>query len=73
MAQPKTIEIKFPSMGVVRLHSNERSYSAGGYPSPWAINCRLEDSITSRLRGGSFTGIAAGTKSDPVYRDRAVV
>ncbi|MBU2177556.1 MAG: hypothetical protein KJ556_20890, partial [Gammaproteobacteria bacterium] len=40
---------------------------------PWAINCRLEDSITSRLRGGSFTGIAAGTKSDPVYRDRAVV
>ena len=36
------------------------------------MNVRLEDSLTNRLRGGSFTAQAAGSKSDPVYRDRAI-
>jgi hypothetical protein len=29
------------------------------YPTPWALNVRLEDSLTNRLRGGSFPGIAS--------------
>jgi hypothetical protein len=33
---------------------------------------RLEDVLTKRLRGGSFTGIAAVAKASPVYRDRAI-
>jgi len=59
-------------MGVVRRYSHERSYSAQDYPCPWSINARLEDSLTNRLRGGSFTAQVAGTKSSPVYRDRAI-
>ncbi|MBU0846692.1 hypothetical protein KKH23_05830 [Patescibacteria group bacterium] len=41
------------------------------YACPWACNCRLEDSLTNRLRGGSWTGIAAGARpSEILYRDR---
>jgi hypothetical protein len=46
--------------------------SAVAYGCPWACNVRLEDSLTNRLRGGSFTGISAGARTDPVYRDRAI-
>ena len=42
------------------------------YFSPWAMNVRLEDSLANRLRGGSFTGISAAAREDPVYRDRAI-
>lgn len=43
------------------------------YPAPWAWNVRLEDSLTNRLRGGSFTGISAGDRpSSIVYRDRTL-
>jgi hypothetical protein len=59
-------------MGVIRREAHERNVSDVSFPAPWAVNCRLEDSLTNRLRGGSFTGIAAGTKEDPVYRDRAL-
>jgi hypothetical protein len=33
---------------------------------------RLEDSLTNRLRGGSFAGITAAERVDAVYRDRAI-
>lgn len=69
----KTWEIRFPSLGVIRRNTQERVYSAPAYPTPWAVNCRLEDSLTNRLRGGSFTGIAAGSRpSSIIYRDRTL-
>lgn len=61
MPKPRTLELRFPSLGIVRRHALERSYSAVGYPSPWGVNVRLEDSLTNRLRGGSFTGQTAST------------
>ena len=70
----KTLDILFPSAGVARrlgLYMTGAS-GRGPFPTPWAMNVRLEDALTSRLRGGSFTGRAAVAKSDPVYRDRAM-
>ena len=73
MAQPRPLELRFPSLGVVRRHLHERQYSAVSYPTPWSYNCRLEDELTNRLRGGSFTGIDAGDRpSSIVYRDRTL-
>ena len=72
MAKPKILELRWPAMGVVRRHSHERQYSAVAYPTPWSINCRLEDALDNRLRGGSFTGISAGSRPDSVYRDRTL-
>ena len=67
MPKPRTLEIRFPSLGIVRRHMHERTYSAPGYPSPYAVNCRLEDSLTNRLRGGSFTGQTASTVTAARY------
>lgn len=67
MPKPKTLELRFPSLGIVRRHVHERAYSAVGYPSPWSVNVRLEDSLTNRLRGGSFTGQSASTVNDARY------
>ncbi len=69
----KTMDIQFPAAGVVRRMGLSAAYRGGGpFHCPWAMNVRLEDALTKRLRGGSFTGIAAGTKTAPVYRDRAI-
>ena len=69
----KTISLRFPALGVNRRFSHERNYSATSYPTPWACNVRLVDSITSRLRGGSFTAISAGSRpSEILYRDRVL-
>lgn len=68
----KTLDLRFPSLGVVRRHTLFQSGQKAEYGTPWAQNCRLEDSLTNRLRGGSFTGRAAVAKSSPVYRDRAM-
>lgn len=70
----KTLDIQFPAAGVVRrlgLYTTGAS-GRGPYPTPWSMNCRLEDSLTKRLRGGSFTGRAAVAKASPIYRDRAI-
>lgn len=69
---PKTklFEVRFPSMGVVRRRPQERVSSSPAYPTPWGVNVRLEDDLTNRLRGGSWTAIAAGSRPDLVYRDR---
>lgn len=70
----KVLDIQFPSAGVVRrlgLYATGVD-SRGPFPSPWSMNVRLEDTLTNRLRGGSFTGRASVVKSSPVYRDRAL-
>lgn len=60
--------------GVVRRAS--LASSAGGqgpFPTPWATNSRLEDGLTNRLRGGSFTGISAAARPESIiYRDRTL-
>lgn len=69
----KILDIQFPSRGVVRrIGLRHQSDARGPYPSPWSTNVRLEDSLTNRLRGGSFVAQAAVAKSAPVYRDRAI-
>jgi len=69
----KTLDLQFPLTGVVRRFGNRDStFGKGPFPSPWGMNVRLEDSLTNRLRGGSWVAQAAGTKADPVYRDRAI-
>ena len=68
----KTTALQFPSLGVVRLQPHEIQFNPEGYPTPWSVNARLEESLTGRLRGGSFTGISAGARTDPVFRDRAI-
>ena len=71
MLRPKVWEIRFPSMGVIRSRANERVAAAVSYPTPWAVNVRLEDSLTKRLRGGSWTAIEAGARpAEIIYRDR---
>lgn len=52
MARP----IQFPRLGVVRRLQNIVDGQRDGYPTPWSLNVRLEDSLTGRLRGGSFEG-----------------
>jgi hypothetical protein len=67
------MQIVFPAAGVVRRFGlRDSTGGRGPFPTPWSYNVRLEDSLTNRLRGGSFTGQSAGTKSSPVYRDRAI-
>lgn len=74
MAKTKPLDLQFPAAGVVRRWGLNGSLERRApYPTPWSVNCRLEDSLTGRLRGGSFTAINSVAKSDPVYRDRAIV
>lgn len=69
--KPKVMEIRFPSLGVNRRNVHERAASAVAYSCPYAVNTRLEDSLTNRLRGGSFTAISAGSRPTLIeYRDR---
>jgi hypothetical protein len=69
--KPKVLSLRYPSLGVVRRYSHERDYAAVEYPTPWSVNVRLEDSLTNRLRGGSFTAVDAGSRpSEIIYRDR---
>lgn len=51
------INIEFPAAGVVRRVANATIPANGPAPTPWAVNVRLEDTLTKRLRGGSFTGL----------------
>lgn len=69
-----TLNLDFPSAGVVRrLGVRNSAAGRGPFPTPYSMNCRLEDSLTNRLRGGSFTGISAGSRpSSIVYRDRTL-
>jgi len=54
----KTRELRWPALGVVRRTSVEsRPEFREPFPSPWASNCRLEDQLSNRLRGGSRPGL----------------
>lgn len=58
MAKAKTLELRFPSAGVARRISfHESAQLRPPYPTPWATNCRPEDPLASRLRGGSRPGL----------------
>ena len=68
---PKTYQLQYPSLGVVRRFGlRDSTGGQGPFGSPYSMNCRLEDSLTVRLRGGSFTGISAGSRPSLIYRDR---
>ncbi len=69
----KAIDIQFPRLGVVRRFANRMDGYREGYPTPYSYNVRLEDSLTNRLRGGSFTAQSAGARpTSIVYRDRTL-
>jgi len=56
----KTIQLRWPA-GVNRRGPVVDTPAGNAWPSPWAHNVRLEDDLTSRLRGGSFIGQDAST------------
>ena len=64
------MELHFPRLGVVRRFGLRPEGRQSEYATPWAVNTRLEGGLTNRLRGGSFTGIAAGARPAARYRDR---
>jgi hypothetical protein len=67
----QTLTIPFPSLGVVRRLAYSASPPEGASSTPWSVNVRQEDSLTKRLRGGSFVGIdPPGTPRD---RERRLV
>ena len=74
MSRNPPMQLVFPAGGVVRrLGVRNSNGGTKPYPTPWAMNVRLEDSITDRLRGGSFTAIdAAARPSEILYRDRVL-
>ncbi len=56
--RPRTLELRFPAAGVVRRLGYRASTDFDApYPTPWAVNVRLEDPLARRLRGGSRTGL----------------
>lgn len=74
MPQTRTINVQFPSAGVVRRQGLRASTGGQGpFPAPWATNVRLQDGVATRLRGGNFTGISAGSRPSSIrYRDRTL-
>jgi len=64
LAKPQTIELRFPSLGVVRRTVQERVASAVSYPAVWASNVRLDDPLDRRLRGGSRPGLTKFVADD---------
>ena len=54
----KLRELRWPELGVLRRQGNEELIRfSPPFPSPWAINCCLEDQLAKRLRGGSRPGL----------------
>lgn len=67
------MQIVFPRLGVVRRFGLRPEGQKAEFGTPWALNVRLEDELTSRLRGGSFTGNLPGERPDTItYRDRTL-
>lgn len=63
---PRTMELRFPALGVVR-RMGLRTIGDGraqAYPAPWAVNCRVYDNIDRRLRGGSRPGLTKYNATD---------
>ncbi len=64
----RTIELRFPAAGVVRrLGYRDAANLRPPFPAPWAVNVRLEDALTSRLRGGSFVGILSAEVPESAF------
>jgi len=54
----KVRELKWPALGVVRRNATEGTPDfQPPFPAHWAVNCRLEDPLAKRLRGGSRPGL----------------
>jgi len=62
----KTIQLRWPA-GVNRRGPVVDTPNGNAWPSPYACNCRLEDDLTQRLRGGSFIGQDATDVDPPRY------
>lgn len=53
-----TKDILWPMLGVVRRGTlRTQPGFKGPWPTPWAVNVRVEDAIDRRLRGGSRSGL----------------
>lgn len=63
----KVIELHWPAGVGRRGPVRDTPAMRNEWPSPWAMNARLEDSLTNRLRGGSFTGQTASTATTSRY------
>ncbi len=64
----RTIELRFPAAGVVRrLGHRDGASLRPPFPAPWAVNVRLEDALTARLRGGSWVGMTAAAAPSPTF------
>lgn len=60
-----TKDILFPMRGVVRRESlRSTPDSRGPWPSPWAVNVRVEDALDRRMRGGSRPGLTKFVNDD---------
>lgn len=58
MARAKNFELRFPAAGIARrLGFHDSAQLRPPYPTPWSINCRPEDPLASRVRGGSRPGL----------------
>tara|TARA_Y100000593_G_scaffold80998_1_gene151347 strand:- start:591 stop:2153 length:1563 start_codon:yes stop_codon:yes gene_type:complete len=59
------MELRFPLKGVTRNSTLRATPDMRGtWPSPWAVNCRAEDNIDRRLRGGSRPGVTKFVADD---------
>ena len=56
---PEQLNVQFPAAGVVRRLAHSTNPTDGPFLTPWAVNVRLEDSLTNRLRGGSWAAPSA--------------
>lgn len=54
----QSIDVLFPAAGVGRRMAFSATPAEPPYFSPWAINVRLEDSLTNRMRGGYWAALA---------------
>ncbi len=61
MPRNPPLQIVFPSLGVTRRLGVRPQRRQTEFGAPWSLNTRLEDSLTNRLRGGSFTGQTTDT------------
>lgn len=65
----RSMEIRYPLSGVGRRRTLRSTPDfRGPWPSPWSSNCRVQDNLDRRMRGGSRPGLTSyasvGTPSD---------
>lgn len=73
MPRNPPMQIVFPKLGVTRRLGLRPEGQKAEFGTPWSYNVRLEDSLTNRLRGGSFEANLPGARpTSIVYRDRTL-